>query len=1046
MAFIRNSILFAAAFSLWGSFALAQTIYYPSGSSPLMKSTASDVAMLFQKAIAGSHFSTQEYITQPSSGILLIYDTTFSENGSCRVQGNGSNLLKFTAAQDNGLNFGIYHYLQQAGFRFYQPGSIWEIIPVLASPFKAIDTVYSVGYKYMNWFISGGHNRWVMDNNPDYGWDTYYGEEGHNWALYQRRNGMTGAYRFTGHRGDIMTGSYLSALQNNPCYVACFNGSRTAGAQSVPDINNAAAMPLWGSSIGQQYTQFRNTIYSNPGLYANYYRNFNYYYGNIGIEVPDGAHWGNSTDNSGCGTGIYPDESSQNFTLANYTVQKLGPFYPGKRFQLYAYYDHANTPPFSVDPSIDVQVIPGAFQSESSPKGLLGRWYNKTKNISEYQYLNIPQWGGETPMFYLNDLKSSLQRARDNKSQGVVWEASPAKFASLPFLLAATHEMNDKVPVDSTLRQFCDDMFAGASNTLYGLLQMWSDDKTVSFGNFMTDNKYKIPLYLQKLNDAVDQTQNAAPVVKERISELKAYLHYMILYYDWLFDQRSNDAKREKAAALCLYLARIDKLQLVNSYFLIADITSRYTVTDDFYTKYNVQNGSAYLNGNLQAITTDQIEENFQHDLAVTGGLVQQYQLQSESYIRSRFSGSNLKPLKKIKVNIGYTNGANYPNRSEFYIDAPAAGTFTVEYTPHFNMPGKGYINFTVEDAGQALKIIKDFSIGKEAAPGMLNITLPSAGLYKFSVVSKYQSAVDLSITTNGNYFYRNGPFLGTKTENYRNDLSSLPGYFYVPSGVDKLYFSINNSNAGGAGYASAESISKTFLIKDNRGNAQQLHFATDSDSALFYLDVPAGSGNAFWQAGKMEQYNLCFANISNLQWYAEQGTCTPVNFTVSVVRKKGECITELSTADRVTAVNWEINDLGKTTHYQNTPLVDLPFNPTPEALVTITNEGGCTISKRLGDDKNYLKALQDCSGGTSAAAAGVKTVVYPNPSHGLYRCLQNGLAVTADRVIVTDAQGLGVGVFMKVQQFDISNVPGGIYWYKMEIKGSIFTGRLIKL
>ena len=72
-------------------------------------------------------------------------------------------------------------------------------------------------------------------------------------------------------------------------------------------------------------------------------------------------------------------------------------------------------------------------------------------------------------------------------------------------------------------------------------------------------------------------------MVKERIRELKAYLHYMVLYYNWLFDQRTNSAKSARAAALCMYLAKINRMQLVNSYFLITDITSRYAVADEFY-------------------------------------------------------------------------------------------------------------------------------------------------------------------------------------------------------------------------------------------------------------------------------------------------------------------------------------------------------------------------------------------------------------------------------------------------------------------------------
>ena len=93
---------------------------------------------------------------------------------------------------------------------------------------------------------------------------------------------------------------------------------------------------------------------------------------------------------------------------------------------------------------------------------------------------------------------------------------------------------------------------------------------------------------------------------------------------------------------------------------------------------------------------------------------------------------------------LGYTNGMDYYNRSEFNINAPAAGTFTINYNPTFEMPDKGYINFTVESTDKALEIIKDFSLDRNAKAGSITINLPAAGNYKMTVCSKYKSSVEL--------------------------------------------------------------------------------------------------------------------------------------------------------------------------------------------------------------------------------------------------------------------------------------------------------------
>ena len=118
--------------------ARTQTVFYPLQSSDLLRSTATDMAALLSKA-TGRNISTQSYLSLPAEGIVLIYDSTITGNQSCRINGNGINSLRFSAAQDNGLCFGIYQYLDQLGFRFYLPGDIWEKIPYLTKVFRSMD-------------------------------------------------------------------------------------------------------------------------------------------------------------------------------------------------------------------------------------------------------------------------------------------------------------------------------------------------------------------------------------------------------------------------------------------------------------------------------------------------------------------------------------------------------------------------------------------------------------------------------------------------------------------------------------------------------------------------------------------------------------------------------------------------------------------------------------------------------------------------------------------------------------------------------------------
>ena len=1044
MALIRMRYLLVA-FTVFLFFnTAAQKVYYPANSSSVLQSTAADMAGLLQKAVAGSQFSTGLYNVMPSAGIILMYDSTISDNQLCRVSGNGSTTLMFSASQDNGLLFGVYQYLHELGFKFYQPGSIWQQVPVLSSAFKNINKEYNTLYKYKSWFISGGHQTWVMDKETAYNWELYSGENGHNWALYQRRNGMLGANRFSGHRRDILSGNYMAAIKSNPCYVACFNGSRQANNSSVPDINNAAAMQLWSNAIEQTYTQFKNNIYKYKNFYVDMYRNFNYYNQYIGIEVPDGPRWGNSKDSMGCNTIEYVSEADQQILLANNTAQKIKVIYPDKHFQIYAYSSHANVPSTSlqIDSSIDVQVVPAAFQGETSARGLLNRWYNRYSSVSEYHYLNIPQWSGEAPLMFLSDLKHTIQRLKEKKSQGINWEASPAKFASLPYLRAANESLVYGIAIDSSLKEFCTEMFGPAALTVYNLLQQWSSDGAVTMGYFLRDNKYKIPLYLQLLQQAVQQATPADAVVMQRINELKAYLHYVVLYYNWLSDTRSPEAKSDKGAAVCIYLAKINKLQLVNSYYLIAGITGQYGVGSNFNGAYNVQSGTAYQNGNLPLITSAEIETNFLNDLAALAPTIQQYNFYSDKQAALKIEGSNFSAASKINVQIG----PNVFNRSEFNIYAKTKGSFSIKYFAQFSDLQKGYLNFTVENGDKALGIIKDLSLKNVEADGMVTVDLPEAGFYVLSVVSKYHTLIKLEITTNGNAFYKNTAFTHRYSEKYNADMASFPGYYYVPQALQRVYFSTNNSYVPGKGFFTAEEVSNEFLFKDNLGNRVHPVLAGTADSALFYLDIPAGQSGKFWQITRMGQYHICFANISNNLWYGNFTSCAPAEFNISIQKTGDECITKLTAANNHPSLKWEINDAGRILQYDGVKELLLPLDVSPNAIVTLSASGYCNTSKKISDAPGYYQLKENCASGASLLLPPVVLpVLYPNPSSGIYNFKTNEPDELVQKIIITDISGRLLASFNNTSFFNVSYLPAGIYCYLICCNNKMYRGKVIK-
>ena len=1030
----------------------SQPVCYPVHASELLRSTAADVASLFNKSIPGGSFPVQQFSSIPQEGIVFYYDSTMTPGQHCNISGN-SNRVVFAAAEDNGLCYGIYKYLYMLGFRFYLPGDNWEKIPALISPYKNIDTVLAGNLKYNNWNISGGHNRWVMDNDSSFGWDTYYGKNGHEWAKYQRRNSMNGNNRFEGHRGDVMTPDYIHTLQMNPCYVSCYNQSRLAGVQSTPDINNDAAKNHWAFAIKNQFTNYRNIITSNKILYANQFHNLGYTNGMVGIEVPDGAHWGNSATSGGCPSGNfngapYPKESDQQFLLANHTASSFLSSFPGLHLQCYAYGGHADTPGENVilNDHLDVQVIPGAFQNVSSSRGLLNRWYNRHTHISEYHYLNIPQWTGEAPLFSLKEFKETWHRIKERNTDGIVVEASPAKFASLPFLFSGNRYLQENIAVDSSVHELVNAMFpSNVAVHIQKLLDYFGNPNIATTGNFIPDNKFKLPLYISEMDKAfiaAKELQNSQ-LIFDRLREFKAYLHYLVLYYELISSPGTNINKPTRVAELCTFLARINRQQIVNSYYLIQSLVMNFPLTDSIYTRYNIVNGTAYLQGQLSLITPYEIDQAYSSDSSRYIKLVEGYSINDASQAISKLHDLNFISSDSIRVKIGYTNGYEYGNRSEFNFYAPQAGSISINYMPHFGMP-EGRINLTVEREDGSLQILLDRTITPASIPGIIHVEVPAAGMYKLSVNSKFQSVAELKIATNGNVFFKNGPFYGNKVENYTADTTSFPKYFFVPAGVRKLYFSVNNACQQNTGCISASEVAAAFSIRDENNNSISA-MVSPSDSSLFILNVPEGTDNHFWQVTKMREYNFCLANISNFEFFVTPTICNGIDFTAKVVNTNGECHTRFIAAEVVNIKGWEIKDGGRSFSFGSIPQVDLPVMLSPNATVSLKSSSNCITIKKISSIPGYMKAMTACASGGAFPSSGV-IAAFPIPATSFITFKKGNLPVELSNIILYDVKGQVVYHVLKATSLNISTLPSGLYLISYLDNTTLGRMQLVKL
>ena len=153
--------------------------------------------------------------------------------------------------------------------------------------------------------------------------------------------------------------------------------------------------------------------------------------------------------------------------------------------------------------------------------------------------------------------------------------------------------------------------------------------------------------------------------------------------------------------------------------------------------------------------------------------------------------------------------------------------------------------------------------------PENININVPSCRVYtSYRLYQNLNHPADLTITTNGNTFSK-GPFYGKRVENYRDDnWKSFPKYFYVPN-ISQLYISINNACYTNS-CLTPGNVENAFGIKDNNDKNPDIE-VSPFDSSLYKISVSSANATSFWQVNQMREYNFCFANISNIEIYAEQ-------------------------------------------------------------------------------------------------------------------------------------------------------------------------------
>lgn len=610
------------------------TIRVPSDLSKETRQAVTDMAGWLNK-LTGKPFDIKEGAADGTS-IALVWAKTSSlpvkEKGRLLEDGQSFHLFVqgdkqavITANGPAAFSNGIYTFLQELGFRWYMPGDNWTIVPATLNRQLAINRLYIPEFRNRFYAGSGGL-RPIPDVDPANSFKADFDE----WNL---RNRFGLDYEAKGHAGQYFYTANKAVLDKNPAWF-CKGKIDQYGRINIQYPAVVDLFVKWG--VQQAST--------------------NYPYPIIGVDPSDGS--GGADD---CLPAYMPQIktwSDKYFWLANQVAEKLQPQQRDVRVQLYAYASHADMPSFDIHEKVYPVIIPYAFQRITTPENFIIQWNRKMKGraMGIYDYWNITQWSEGVPQFDIYSLPEKLRFWKRMNITGVYLESTYSKGAmGHAYWMAAQMMWNVNLNFDSLYNVFLKDCFGPAASDVRKMYDRWSRNY---------QEQMEVPLSLKNLADASQKTKD--PLILARLAELKAYVHYLRLYYEYkisstpqLYDQ------------LVSYIKQIHSLRLVHTWALMS-----------FYIKkpagYNAAQGRSVTAPRAQELNRI-IDQQFKEDLA-------KYATTYE-VLPFKLDFSRIKPVSAATgMSVKNISG---PNRYEFYVSASrqlqwkltstAAATLTIQ-------------------------------------------------------------------------------------------------------------------------------------------------------------------------------------------------------------------------------------------------------------------------------------------------------------------------------------------------------------------------------
>lgn len=440
---------------------------------------------------------------------------------------------------------GMYTYLGRLGCRWFFPGKRWTIIPKVKSVYENMSFSSAPDYANRNiWYQYGfgWGKRWSADKIRN------------DYLKWRDANRQGGKDANCGHSWGHIVHRNKAAFDAHPEFYAMGKD----GNRIIPKNPNAAKFCCSNPELIRLVAEDRLRLLRekrkrNPDAFM------------VSVDPSDGPHMCHCAACAKLGGGR-PSDMVVN--LANGVARYLREREPGAWVGFYAYSAHQYPPELPIEKNVYVQIATAFNSTKYSLDELIKIWGSKAGAVGIREYYSCMAWNKNLPgrargadveyhkrvipKWFKYGATSISAESNDN------WAAQ-----GLGYYVAANLMWNTKTDVDALVDDFYAKAFGKAAPPIRELYAMWKDAPPL------------LPAYLarwlEKLDEASKLTRD--PAVLARINDLKAYLHYVVLYSDFERAKAGDDA-RAKYLELMEFAFRIKSRNVIHSYALARRIAN----------------------------------------------------------------------------------------------------------------------------------------------------------------------------------------------------------------------------------------------------------------------------------------------------------------------------------------------------------------------------------------------------------------------------------------------------------------------------------------